>query len=211
MFIRCSELGKIWQVELLLINLPSDEEIKLLLKAKEENTIDELHVAWRYLYLGHKQGWWHLTTWWHWVWCLSCSEVGKLVCSYESWRVVSSWPCWRFLSPRTQRKRHAYTAWFFLLRFGTKQKTSYWPLLVSLCSSGIGSTWFIYVYLISQWFSLFCTDFQLVPTGQVLSGRCLNLSYDCVRGISKTPLKSAGRPSVSLCNSVILYQTFHVT
>ena len=50
MFIRCSELGKIWQVELLLINLPSDEEIKLLLKAKEENTIDELHVAWRYLY-----------------------------------------------------------------------------------------------------------------------------------------------------------------
>eukprot|EP00913_Durusdinium_trenchii_P019259 g18101.t1 len=32
------------QVELLLINLPSDEEIKLLQRAKSEHTIDELHV-----------------------------------------------------------------------------------------------------------------------------------------------------------------------
>ena len=32
------------QVELLLINLPSDEEIKILQRAKEEHVIDELHV-----------------------------------------------------------------------------------------------------------------------------------------------------------------------
>eukprot|EP00438_Fugacium_kawagutii_P003871 Skav215220 [mRNA] locus=scaffold341:146488:149148:+ [translate_table: standard] len=32
------------QVELLLINLPSDEEMKLLQKAKEDHVIDELHV-----------------------------------------------------------------------------------------------------------------------------------------------------------------------
>ena len=150
MFIRCSELGKIWQVELLLINLPSDEEIKLLLKAKEENTIDELHVAWRYLYLRHKQGWWHLTTWWHWVWFLSCSEVGKLVLVCTMFLQVFK-SCFKLtmlkvLVPRTKRKRMR-TQRHFLLRFGTKQKTSYWPLLVSLCSSGIGWTWFIYVYL----------------------------------------------------------------
>ena len=33
------------QVELLLINLPSEDEMKLLQKAKEEHVIDELHVS----------------------------------------------------------------------------------------------------------------------------------------------------------------------
>lgn len=151
----CSELGEIWQVELLLINLPSDEEIKLLLKAKEENTIDELHVAWRFLYFRHKQGWWHLPTWWHWVWFLSCSEVGKpvLVCTMFL-QVLKS--CFKLtmlkvLVPPHKKKAACVPSVVFLLRFGTKQKTSYWPLLVSLCSSGIGWTWFIYVYqFISQ-------------------------------------------------------------
>jgi hypothetical protein len=33
------------QVELLLINLPSEDEMKLLQRAKEEHVIDDLHVA----------------------------------------------------------------------------------------------------------------------------------------------------------------------
>ena len=33
------------QVELLLTNLPSEDEMKLLQRAKEEHVIDDLHVA----------------------------------------------------------------------------------------------------------------------------------------------------------------------
>lgn len=166
MFIRCSELGKIWQVELLLINLPSDEEIKLLLKAKEENTIDELHVAWRYLYLRPKQSRWHLTTWWHWVWFLSCSEIGKLVLVCTMFlQVLKS--CFKstmlkVLVPRTKRKRHAYPASFFAQVWDQAEDF----LLAFISVSLLKWNWMNLVYLcLSHYLAIIFIVLYWLPTG----------------------------------------------
>ena len=113
------------------------------------------------LYLPHKQGWWHLTTWWHWVWCLSCSEVGKpvLVCTMflQDLKSCFKLTMLKVLVPRTKRKRHAYTACFFaqvwdqaedfLLAFISVSLLKWnWMNLVYLCLSHYLAMIFIVLY-----------------------------------------------------------------